>query len=79
MKSKLLEKVWLTLAALGIGVSLFANNSNQLIESNAQTFSSAIVKKVNYEKTKQVLKLRKEHERLTPEQDSLLKDIEELN
>ena len=25
MKSKLLEKVWLTLAALGIGVSLFAN------------------------------------------------------
>ncbi|CDI42615.1 Protein of unknown function [Lactobacillus helveticus CIRM-BIA 953] len=27
----------------------------------------------------QVLKLRKEHERLTPEQDSLLKDIEELN
>ena len=28
MKSKLLEKVWLTLAALGIGVSLFANNSN---------------------------------------------------
>ena len=42
MKSKLLEKVWLTLAALGIGVSLFANNSNQLIESNAQTFSSAI-------------------------------------
>lgn len=28
---------------------------------------------------KQVLKLRKEHERLTPEQDSLLKDIEELN
>lgn len=45
MKSKLLEKVWLTLAALGIGVSLLANNSNQLIESNAQTFSSAIVKK----------------------------------
>lgn len=45
MESKLLGKVWLTLAVLGIGVSLFANNSNQLIESNAQTFSSAIVKK----------------------------------
>lgn len=28
---------------------------------------------------KKVLELRKEHERLTPEQDSLLKDINELN
>lgn len=45
MKSKVLEKIWIILAALGIGVSLFINNSNKLIESNASNFSNAIISK----------------------------------
>ncbi|MGN1284738.1 MAG: hypothetical protein ACI4TY_05505 [Candidatus Limosilactobacillus intestinavium] len=45
MKSKVLERVWIVLAALGIGISLFINNSNKLIESNAENFSSAIINK----------------------------------
>lgn len=45
MKTKILEKIWITLAALGIGISLFINNSNKLIESNAENFSSAIIRK----------------------------------
>ncbi|AEG40951.1 hypothetical protein [Lactobacillus kefiranofaciens] len=45
MKSKTLERIWIILAALGIGVSLFVNNSNQLIESNTNKISSAIIKK----------------------------------
>lgn len=45
MKSKVLEKIWIILAALGIGVFLFINNSNKLIESNASNFSNAIISK----------------------------------
>lgn len=45
MKSRVLEKIWITIAAIGIGISLFMNNSNQLIESKADTFSSAIIRK----------------------------------
>lgn len=45
MKSKVLEKVWITIAAIGIGISLFVNNSHQLIESNTDTFSNAIIRK----------------------------------
>ena len=45
MKSAILEKVWITIAATGVGVSLFINNSHQLIESNTNTFSSAIIRK----------------------------------
>lgn len=45
MKSKVLERIWVILAALGIGISLFINNSHKLIESNAQNFSSAIINK----------------------------------
>ncbi|MGN1272405.1 MAG: hypothetical protein ACI4T3_04665 [Lactobacillus sp.] len=45
MESKVLEKIWLIIAALGIGVSLFINNSHKLIESNAESFSSAIINK----------------------------------
>ncbi|WP_304231021.1 hypothetical protein [Lactobacillus kitasatonis] len=45
MKSKVLEKIWIIIAAVGIGISLFINNSNKLIESNAQKFSSAIINK----------------------------------
>lgn len=45
MKSKTLERIWIILTALGIGVSLFVNNSNQLIESNTNKISSAIIKK----------------------------------
>lgn len=126
MKSRVLEKIWITIAALGIGVSLFVNNSNKLIESDTETFSTAIIRKQIINKQpltwllfslvfwliikekemddllaevtpdmdgsevvaqakpilhtcKKVLELRKEHERLMPEQDSLLKDINELN
>lgn len=45
MKSKVLEKVWIILAALGIGISLFINNSNKLIESKTESFSNAIISK----------------------------------
>lgn len=45
MKSRVLEKIWITIAALGIGVSLFVNNSNKLIESDTETFSTAIIRK----------------------------------
>lgn len=45
MKSKVLEKIWIIIAAVGIGISLFINNSNKLIESNAQKFSSTIINK----------------------------------
>lgn len=45
MKTTVLEKIWITLAALGIGISLFINNSNKLNESNAEKFSSAIIRK----------------------------------
>ena len=31
MKSKVLEKIWIIIAAVGIGISLFINNSNKLI------------------------------------------------
>lgn len=48
MKSKVLEKIWIILAALGIGVSLFINNSNKLIESNASNFSNAIISNLNF-------------------------------
>lgn len=43
MKSTVLQKVWLVFAAIGIGVSLFINNSHQLIESNTTTISKAII------------------------------------
>ena len=43
MKSTVLQKVWLVFAAIGIGASLFVNNSHQLIESNATTISYAII------------------------------------
>ncbi len=43
MKSKVLQKIWLVAAAIGIGASLFVNNSHQLIESNATTNSNAII------------------------------------
>lgn len=45
MKSRVLEKIWITIAALGIGVSLFVNNSNKLIESDTEAFSTAIIRK----------------------------------
>ena len=41
MKSTVLQKV--VFAAIGIGASLFVNNSHQLIESNATTISNAII------------------------------------
>ena len=44
MKSKVLQKIWLVAAAIGIGASLFVNNSHQLIESDAKTISNAIIK-----------------------------------
>lgn len=45
MKSKVLKRICITLAALGIGVSLLANNSVELIESNTSQISTAIIKK----------------------------------
>lgn len=45
MESKILSKVFVVLAALGVGISLLANNSTELIESKTNTISSAIIKK----------------------------------
>lgn len=45
MKSRTLERIWIAIAAVGIGISLFINNSNHLVESNSNKISSAIIKK----------------------------------
>lgn len=45
MKSKILSKIFVVFAALGVSISLLANNSNELIESKTNTISTAIIKK----------------------------------
>lgn len=45
MKGRALKRIWITLAALGIGVSLLVNNSTELIESNTNKISTVIIKK----------------------------------
>lgn len=33
MKSAILEKVWITIAAIGVGISLFINNSHPFLKT----------------------------------------------